>query len=183
MADDKKMVYPCDPSKNRECNKRGCFINGGPCRSTTHAEYCDAGDFISKQALLYALDDIELIEDGDVDINELEDLIKRLPIIEAEPIKHGRWIMKQHLIFHQQLPYCSECDKTGIFKYDYCPHCGAKMDESTMGQVKHGHWVKYGSPLFSEWECSECGERHTGNNLPDKCPHCKAKMDEVEENG
>ena len=48
--------------------------------------------------------------------------------LKAEPIKHGRWIMKQHLLFHQQLPYCSECGKTGIFVYDYCPHCGAKMD-------------------------------------------------------
>ena len=56
-----------------------------------------------------------------------------------------------------------------------CPNCGADM-QSTMDQVKHGHWVKYSSPLFAEWECSECGERHTGNDLPDECPHCKAKM-------
>jgi len=49
--------------------------------------------------------------------------------------------------------------------------------KADMGQVKHGRWVKYGSPLFSEWECSRCGERHTGNDLPDRCPHCKARMD------
>ena len=62
---------------------------------------------------------------------EKEALKMAIKALEAEPIKHGRWIMKQHLLFHQQLPYCSECDKTGIFAYDYCPHCGAKMDEVT----------------------------------------------------
>jgi hypothetical protein len=27
-------LFPCDPEKNTECNKRGCFINGGPCSKT-----------------------------------------------------------------------------------------------------------------------------------------------------
>lgn len=27
-------LYPCDPEKNTECSKRGCFINGGPCSKT-----------------------------------------------------------------------------------------------------------------------------------------------------
>lgn len=103
----------------------------------------------------------------------------------VEPVKHGRWIRKESKKY-----YWFECSECGYppplnkFKREwfsgYCPNCGAKM-QSTMGQVKHGHWIKYGSPLFSEWECSECGERHTGNDLPDKCPHCKARMDEVEE--
>lgn len=26
MANDKKMLYPCDPSKNKECNKRGDYF-------------------------------------------------------------------------------------------------------------------------------------------------------------
>ena len=32
-------IYECDPEKNTECNKRGCFINGGECRHTTRVEY------------------------------------------------------------------------------------------------------------------------------------------------
>lgn len=126
MADDKKMLYPCDPPKNRECNKRGCFINGGPCRSTTHAEYCDTGDLISREALLYALDDTELTDDGGVDINELEDLIKRMPTIEAEPIKHGRWIDRGKDMCVRWK--CSECGRKDTHIYNYCPDCGAKMD-------------------------------------------------------
>lgn len=54
---------------------------------------------------------------------------KAIEALKAEPIKHGKWIMKQHMLFHQQLPYCSVCDKTAIFAYDNCPHCRAKMDE------------------------------------------------------
>lgn len=59
--------------------------------------------------------------------------------------------------------------------------CDGIEDCEEAEPTKYGHWVKYGSPLFSEWECSECGERNTGNDFPDECPHCKARMDEVEE--
>ena len=40
-------------------------------------------------------------------------------------IKHGHWIGKEDQKWH-----CSECD--GIapkgYRYNYCPHCGARMD-------------------------------------------------------
>lgn len=92
---------------------------------------------------------------------------------EIQRVKLGKWTIMSMYEYR-----CSICGAIHIrSRTNYCPNCGAKM-QSTMGQVKHGHWVKYGSPLFSEWECSECGERHTGNDLPDKCPHCKAIMDE-----
>ena len=53
--------------------------------------------------------------------------INSAPTIEAEPVKHGRWIDDT---------YCSNCngfseDSEGyiIMSYsDYCPHCGTKMD-------------------------------------------------------
>lgn len=31
--------YNCDPYKNIECTKENCFINGGPCYSTTEEEF------------------------------------------------------------------------------------------------------------------------------------------------
>ena len=137
-----------------------------------------ADELISRNELLslYGNDDSLRVSVGVVKQNILD-------MSTIEP-KHGWWIRTG------EDGYCSECGcDMPMFKNDweweytetdYCPNCGADMRESTMGQVKHGHWVKYGSPLFSEWECSECGERHTGDNLPDKCPHCKARMDEVE---
>ncbi len=54
----------------------------------------------------------------------LEDAIKN-----AVPVVHGRWIN----IWNgncDDLCKCSECKETwlGIGGYNYCPHCGAKMD-------------------------------------------------------
>lgn len=57
--------------------------------------------------------------------------IADVPTIEAEPVKHGRWEFK-----HPNGWACSECgewglmiDNRGICKSDYCPNCGAKMDQ------------------------------------------------------
>lgn len=69
-------------------------------------------------------------------------LIKEAPTVEVEPVKHGRWIATEKGV--KVTAYkCSDCgrvvwDDTGydVSKdYPYC-HCGAKMDESTMSQVK-----------------------------------------------
>ena len=46
------------------------------------------------------------------------------PTIEAEPVRHGRWIEKDDGVMH-----CTECDRVGNPHTDnYCPNCGAKMD-------------------------------------------------------
>ena len=61
------------------------------------------------------------------------DLIKDVPAVEVEQINHGQWkdYKDQHV--------CSVCNKMVFkdpyswnklkMKYDYCPHCGTKMDE------------------------------------------------------
>lgn len=49
--------------------------------------------------------------------------IAGLPTIEAEPVKHGRWMYPF---------YCSECGFAPYYSsdltYNYCPNCGARMD-------------------------------------------------------
>lgn len=61
-------------------------------------------------------------------------MIADAPTIEAESVKHGRWIRKESKRF-----YWFECSECGYpppldkFKREwfsnYCPNCGAKMDE------------------------------------------------------
>lgn len=34
-------LYSCDPSKNTECKKNGCYITGGECHLTSHKEYSE----------------------------------------------------------------------------------------------------------------------------------------------
>lgn len=32
-------LYKCDPSKNKQCKKTNCYLNGGPCTNTTDINY------------------------------------------------------------------------------------------------------------------------------------------------
>lgn len=48
--------------------------------------------------------------------------IATAPTIEAEPIKHGRWIIIDGEVV------CSECCEHNL-ETNYCPNCGARMDE------------------------------------------------------
>lgn len=61
----------------------------------------------------------------------MELVIDEVPTV--DPVKHGRWRP------HFTEPYenegevywwvCSECEEAENRKSDYCPNCGAKMDE------------------------------------------------------
>ena len=42
---------------------------------------------------------------------------------DAQPIRHGHWDSRQ-LVYE-----CSECGHMGYSNMNYCPNCGAKMDE------------------------------------------------------
>lgn len=59
--------------------------------------------------------------------------INKLPTIDAEPIRHGKWLMND-----AYGTYCSECGSASFeitgsqyskMKTRYCWHCGARMDK------------------------------------------------------
>lgn len=66
-----------------------------------------------------------------------ESILRRLPAIDAEPVRRGRW----EVIFYDNIPKIAKCSECGerlfLTKEDYpirhisnyCPHCGAKMEE------------------------------------------------------
>ena len=57
--------------------------------------------------------------------------IDNAPTVDAEPVRHGRWVEngKEYSI-RVMCDRCSICGSTqGIDWMNYCPHCGAKMDE------------------------------------------------------
>ena len=73
-----------------------------------------------------------------VDAND----IMRFPTVDAEPVRHGHWVKSSEYRGDDTSSYidnhwkCSECGKEAIvnewYMYDltdYCPHCGAKMNE------------------------------------------------------
>lgn len=50
------------------------------------------------------------------------------PTIEAEPVRHGRWLNRKRNGY--AVLVCSECEreKEGYTRTAYCPHCGMKMN-------------------------------------------------------
>ena len=36
-----KIMYKCNPFKNKECPKTSCYLNGGPCTMTKKIEYAE----------------------------------------------------------------------------------------------------------------------------------------------
>ena len=63
--------------------------------------------------------------------------VETAPAVDAEPVRHGRWINKTEMR-HGICDYrfdCSECGHifwaAGVKNFNFCPTCGAKMDETT----------------------------------------------------
>lgn len=53
--------------------------------------------------------------------------IDKQPTIEAEPVRHGRWIKNKS--GSQLYPYeCTACNESCDYPFPYCPICGAKMN-------------------------------------------------------
>ena len=62
----------------------------------------------------------------------LADVLEQQPTIDAEPVKHGKWIdrtIKVSAELTNIIHVCSVCEEMAVGKYRYCPHCGARMDK------------------------------------------------------
>ena len=66
-------------------------------------------------------------------VNDFQHIVDLAPTVDAEPIRHGRW--REHkwaeeveglLVSNYE---CSNCHCFVKFTSNYCPDCGAKMDE------------------------------------------------------
>lgn len=54
-----------------------------------------------------------------------DDDIINAPTIDAKPVRHGHWEWNGHCYDYE----CSCCHRGQDNKSDYCPDCGARMDE------------------------------------------------------
>lgn len=78
----------------------------------------------------YAEYEKQEICDGSEDRDWLKKCIDEAPTIEAEPVRHRRWLNRR---FGSTDVICSECCtletvRDSNYKTNYCPNCGAKMD-------------------------------------------------------
>lgn len=84
------------------------------------------------EATAIIADYFDLICDTDYAFDESE-ILRRMNAnaVDAEPVRHGHWIFNPkdaiEMIF--TLPKCSECGAESADGGNYCPNCGARMDE------------------------------------------------------
>lgn len=79
-------------------------------------------------------------ESGEATANEFENIILQMPTV--DPVKHGQW---KRTDAYPHKVYCSECYATLVpndewlelykLSSNYCPNCGAKMDEAKDGKI------------------------------------------------
>lgn len=91
-------------------------------------------DAISRQAVLDTLDTSDRFMDEDRTVETYKALLKEcyevLPSVTPKQ-KMGRWIITYPHGIHNPIYECSCChaSNSSVFK-SFCPHCGAKMEES-----------------------------------------------------
>lgn len=71
--------------------------------------------------------DAEIIFDSR-DRYRIRDLIDIQMTIEAEPVRRGRWIVRDNPCTNWYKVACSKCGYGGVMTWNYCTHCGARMD-------------------------------------------------------
>lgn len=92
--------------------------------------------------LIYQEDAIKLLDDLENQIAEEEgwqekcdgvfqakELIDKCPAVDAEPVRHGRWINPRLNKYGHPCHQCNQCLFVASQKdRNFCPDCGAKMD-------------------------------------------------------
>lgn len=90
-------------------------------------------DLISRSALLERFENAQskvgsLVET--VFFDGVMTMVDTAPAVDAEPVRHGKWV--DNGLPNSMLSKCSECGMLhGACTFNYCPHCGAKMDGDT----------------------------------------------------
>ena len=71
------------------------------------------------------------------DMTVTEFVEDELPAADVAPVRHGRWIEKEKYTFGVMYD-CSICDNRILdngHSWNYCPNCGAQMDEKAAKEV------------------------------------------------
>lgn len=65
----------------------------------------------------------------DMAIDTAVKAVERLPVADVAPIKHGEWEEIRDAYRQLEGWMCKKCGRETKAKENYCPNCGAKMDE------------------------------------------------------
>lgn len=91
-------------------------------------------DLISREALARKVMELTIVSPEVMNYaNAIAVAIVDAPSVDAEPVRHGRWVETEYYDAHKTPIYqCSVCWKGVadhyITQHKFCLHCGAKMD-------------------------------------------------------
>lgn len=96
-------------------------------------------EYVEKDAAIKALQLVCLYDSGEQEnattaamnfaFNHCKEKIAALPAADVAPVRHGRWLGHEYGFAWCSL--CHERQEVDFAPHNYCPHCGAKMDEET----------------------------------------------------
>lgn len=92
-----------------------------------------SNDLISREAtvsILRAKADITIgeVKDAASFFNHCANMIEKLPAVDAEPVRHGKWVCHEDDIMSWYECSLCGCEAFDVHGANYCPNCGAKMD-------------------------------------------------------
>ena len=84
-------------------------------------------EYINRETIRDALYDVDAITMEGVKI------INQFPSVDVAPVRHGHWIYHPDDLFPndstQECSYCHAEESLTLYNENYCPNCGARMDE------------------------------------------------------
>lgn len=77
-----------------------------------------------------------IIDDNDgyllwLSVMDIKNYVDGAPTIDVEPVVHAHWIKSNYDKLDGTIYKCSNCNQELFSAWNFCPHCGAKMDEAT----------------------------------------------------
>lgn len=66
--------------------------------------------------------------DGDMLPGDYDDLLREIPPADVAPVVHGEWLNGKTFLENAVCSNCNTTYEVYYSKYQYCPHCGARMD-------------------------------------------------------
>ena len=93
-------------------------------------------EYIERERLLrrFNIDDMMNVNGTLISLEDARNTISNFPAADVAPVVHGKWLHTDYALHWTAKDECSECtyhalDRDDLSHYNYCPNCGAKMDE------------------------------------------------------
>ena len=93
-------------------------------------------DFIRREDAIIEMMDNDVDHAQGTDGREVVQILSDIPAADVVPVVHGKWI--EEWWHGEKTRKCSVCNLTqtvnvynGEVKFNYCPYCGAKMEEES----------------------------------------------------